>query len=40
MPVEEAGAEVYDDALSEIAEQTEGYPYFLQVFSGSRSEVA
>ena len=40
VPVEEAGAEVYDDALSEIAEQTEGYPYFLQVFSGSRSEVA
>lgn len=30
VPVEEAGAQVDDDALSEIAHQTEGYPYFLQ----------
>ena len=30
VPIEEAGAEVDDDALSEIAERTEGYPYFLQ----------
>ena len=30
VPIEEAGAEIYDDALSEIAEKTEGYPYFLQ----------
>ena len=30
VPVEEAGARVDDEALSEIANQTEGYPYFLQ----------
>jgi len=30
VPVEEAGARVDDAALSEIAHQTEGYPYFLQ----------
>ena len=30
VPIVEAGAEVDDDALSEIAEQTQGYPYFLQ----------
>ena len=29
-PIEEAGAEIDDDALLEIAERTEGYPYFLQ----------
>ena len=29
-PIEEAGAEVDDDALSEIADRTDGYPYFLQ----------
>ena len=30
VPIEEAGVEIDDDALSEIAERTEGYPYFLQ----------
>ena len=30
VPVEQAGAKVDDEALSEIARQTEGYPYFLQ----------
>lgn len=29
-PINEAGAEVDDDALSEIADRTDGYPYFLQ----------
>lgn len=30
VPIEESGAGIDDDALSEIAERTEGYPYFLQ----------
>ena len=30
VPIEDAGAEVENDALSEIAGRTEGYPYFLQ----------
>ena len=30
VPIEEAGAEIEDDALSEIADRTQGYPYFLQ----------
>ncbi len=29
-PIEKAGASIDDDALREIAERTEGYPYFVQ----------
>ena len=39
-PIEEARAEVDDDALSEIAEQTEGYPYFLQEWGAHCWNVA
>jgi len=36
IPIEDAGAEIDDDALLEIAKRTEGYPYFLQQW-GSHS---
>ncbi|MDE2796351.1 MAG: AAA family ATPase [Gemmatimonadota bacterium] len=40
VPIEEAGAEIDDDAISEIAERTEGYPYFLQEWGSHSWNVA
>ena len=40
VPIVEAGAEVDDDALSEIAEQTQGYPYFLQEWGAHSWNIA
>ena len=40
VPIEDAGAEIDDDALSEIAERTEGYPYFLQEWGAHSWNVA
>ena len=40
MPIEDAGAEIDDDALSEIAGRTEGYPYFLQEWGAHSWNVA
>lgn len=39
-PIEEAGAEIADDALSRISDQTEGYPYFLQEWGAHCWHVA
>ena len=40
IPIEDAGAEIDDDALSEIAERTEGYPYFLQEWGAHSWNIA
>lgn len=40
VPIEESGAGINDDALSEIAERTEGYPYFLQEWGSHSWNVA
>lgn len=40
VPIEDAGAEIDDDAISEIAERTEGYPYFLQEWGSHSWNVA
>ena len=40
VPIEDAGAEIDDDALAEIAERTEGYPYFLQEWGAHSWNVA
>ena len=40
VPIEDAGAEIDDDALLEIAERTEGYPYFLQEWGSHSWNVA
>lgn len=40
VPIEDAGAEITDDALAEIAKRTEGYPYFLQEWGAHSWDVA
>ena len=40
VPIEEAGAKIDDDALSEIADRTEGYPYFLQEWGAHSWDAA
>ena len=40
VPIEEAGAGIDDDALSEIADRTEGYPYFLQEWGAHSWDAA
>ena len=40
VPIEDAGVEIDDDALSEIAERTAGYPYFLQEWGAHSWNVA
>jgi len=40
VPIEESGAGIDDDALSEIADRTEGYPYFLQEWGSHSWNVA
>jgi len=40
VPIEDAGAAIDDDALSEIARRTEGYPYFLQEWGAHSWNVA
>ncbi len=40
IPIEDAGAEIDDDALLEIARRTEGYPYFLQEWGSHSWNVA
>ncbi|WP_419941227.1 ATP-binding protein [Candidatus Palauibacter sp.] len=40
VPIEEAGASISDDALSEIGARTEGYPYFLQEWGAHSWDAA
>ena len=40
VPIEDAGAEIDDDALAEISGRTEGYPYFLQEWGAHSWNVA